>query len=159
MGKATITDAIQSLNNKEFLKDMIDRYANMDEIASEYARRWWYSWGEWPPTGPDYYLNEMKRRGITDEMKPIPHYEGVYVNMTTCRMMDLRPDKGKPSLKNIRNLARQQPKKLLILLLKAFQNQYKEMPDEGSIFEREEKNRVMIKMKALALVIKKNIHT
>ena len=79
--------------------------------------------------------------------------------MSTSRMMDLRPDKGKPSLKNIRNLARQQPKKLLILLLKAFQNQFKEMPDEGSLFEKEEKNRVMIKMKALALVIKKNIHT
>ncbi|CDJ33699.1 uncharacterized protein EMH_0055570 [Eimeria mitis] len=107
-----------------------------DRLVAQFLRRWWYAWPQWPPADFDYSkelekrklkwvsleeyedLDDVDKNGYT-KVYQISAFPGVFRD-PHGNAIDLRPEEGRPSYKNARQLSELQ---LLELIAKAIRGQ------------------------------------
>ncbi|KAF4692258.1 hypothetical protein FOZ60_013795 [Perkinsus olseni] len=120
-------------------KKKINR-SEKEQLVSEVLCRWWYAMPPWPPANFDYE-KELARQGFRvvglqdweeeddidqegrGKVYPLAQFPGVY-RAYDRRMIDVRPNEGKPSFNNLMSLTTE---KLKALLKEAIKNQLAEL--------------------------------
>ncbi|CDI76898.1 hypothetical protein, conserved [Eimeria acervulina] len=107
-----------------------------DRLVAQFLRRWWYAWPQWPPADFDYSkelekrklkwvsleeyedLDDVDKNGYT-KVYQISAFPGVFRD-PHGNAIDLRPEEGRPSYRNARQLSELE---LLQLIAKAIRGQ------------------------------------
>jgi len=117
-----------------------------EQIVAELLCRWWYALPEWPPVDKEYYDAELKKRSLRrvtiEEWEWVPdddgngfrkcyelsQFRGVFRN-SNGDMVDVRPQETCPCLNQF---MKKDTTVLLDLLVKAYENQLKELQEVGN---------------------------
>lgn len=117
-----------------------------EQIVAELLCRWWYVLPEWPPVDKEYYDAELKKRSLRrvtiEEWEWVPdvdsngfrkcyelsQFRGVFRN-SNGDMVDVRPQESCPCLNQF---MKKDTTVLLDLLVKAYENQLKELQEVGN---------------------------
>jgi len=117
-----------------------------EQVVAELLSRWWYALPDWPPDDKEYYEAELKKRSLRKvtieewewvsdvdaggmrKCYELSQFRGVFRD-SAGQMVDLRPQETCPCFNNF---MKKETTGLLDLLVKAYENQLKELQEVGT---------------------------